>query len=129
MRISDWSSDVCSSDLLAYDGGDKLYVPVENIDVLSRYGSESEGVALDRLGGAQWQARKARMKERIRENAGELLKTAEERALRGAPSYEADPRRDNGVVARFPSEETDDTDPASDDVLEELAPGNPSRRP
>src|SRR3546814_1615753 len=86
MRISDWSSDVCSSER-------------ENIDVLSRYGSESEGVALDRLGGAQWQARKARMKERIREIAGELLKTAAERALRGAPSYEADPGSYNGFVA------------------------------
>src|SRR3546814_10372319 len=113
MRISDWSSDVCSSDLLAYDGGDKLYVPVENIDVLSRYGSESEGVALDRLGGAQWQARKARMKERIREIAGELLKTAAERALRGAPSYEADPGSYNGFVERFPYEETDDQDRAT----------------
>ncbi len=45
--------------MLSYGGGDKLYVPVENIDVLSRYGSESEGVALDKLGGVAWQARKA----------------------------------------------------------------------
>jgi transcription-repair coupling factor (superfamily II helicase) len=37
---------------VVYDGGDKLYVPVENIEVLSRYGSESEGVELDKLGGA-----------------------------------------------------------------------------
>ena len=66
---------------LEYAGGDKLYVPVENIDVLSRYGSESEGVALDRLGGEAWQRRKSRMKERIREIAGELIKTAAERAL------------------------------------------------
>jgi transcription-repair coupling factor (superfamily II helicase) len=64
-----------------YAGGDKLYVPVENIDVLSRYGSESEGVGLDRLGGEAWQRRKARMKERIREIAGELIKTAAQRAL------------------------------------------------
>src|SRR3546814_924759 len=73
---------------LAYDGGDKLYVPVENINVLSRYGSESEGVALDRLGVVHWQSRKARMKERIREIAGELLKTAAARALRDAPALE-----------------------------------------
>src|SRR3546814_6523164 len=83
MRISDWSSDVCSSDLaLEYAGGDKLYVPVENIDVLSRYGSDHEGASLDKLGGEAWQRRKAKMKERIREIAGELLKTAAERALR-----------------------------------------------
>ena len=54
---------------LEYARGDKLYVPVENIDVLSRYGSESEGVALDRLGGEAWQKRRSRLKERIREIA------------------------------------------------------------
>ncbi|MFK9892519.1 CarD family transcriptional regulator, partial [Escherichia coli] len=46
---------------LEYAGGDKLYVPVENLDVLSRYGSD-EGAALDRLGGEAWQRRKSRMK-------------------------------------------------------------------
>src|SRR5687767_3579395 len=61
---------------LEYAGGDKLYVPVENIDVLSRYGSGAEGVTLDRLGGEAWQRRKSRMKERIRAIAGELIKTA-----------------------------------------------------
>ncbi len=66
---------------LSYAGGDKLYVPVENLEVLSRYGSESDGVALDKLGGEAWQRRKARMKDRIREIAGELIKTAAERAL------------------------------------------------
>ena len=60
---------------LTYAGGDKLYVPVENLDVLSRYGGESDGVTLDRLGGEAWQRRKARMKERIREIAGEVLAT------------------------------------------------------
>ena len=55
-----------------YAGGDKLFLPVENIELLSRYGSEEAGVELDRLGGVAWQARKARMKNRIREMAGEL---------------------------------------------------------
>ena len=113
---------------LAYDGGDKLYVPVENIDVLTRYGSESDGVALDRLGGAQWQARKARMKDRIREIAGELLKTAAERALRGAPAFEADGSNYDEFVARFPYEETDDQDRAIADVVEDLAAGKPMDR-
>ena len=75
---------------LEYAGGDKLYVPVENLEVLSRYGSDSEGVSLDKLGGEAWQRRKARMKERIREIAGELLKTAAERALRPAEIAEPD---------------------------------------
>ena len=63
----------------------KLYLPVENIELLSRYGSEETSVELDRLGGGNWQARKARMKSRIREIAGELIKIAAERQLREAP--------------------------------------------
>jgi transcription-repair coupling factor (superfamily II helicase) len=70
--------------MLEYAGGDKLYIPVENIDVLSRYGSSEEGATLDRLGGEGWQRRKARLKERIREIAHALLRTAAARALRKA---------------------------------------------
>ena len=70
---------------LHYAGGDKLFLPVENIELLSRYGSEETEVELDRLGGGGWQARKARMKSRIREIADELIKIAAERQLREAP--------------------------------------------
>jgi transcription-repair coupling factor (superfamily II helicase) len=112
---------------LEYAGGDKLYVPVENIDILSRYGSESEGVALDRLGGEAWQRRKSRMKERIREIAGELIKTAAQRALR--PAQAAEP--DTGYAAfadRFPYEETEDQDRAIGDVIGDLGAGRPMDR-
>jgi transcription-repair coupling factor (superfamily II helicase) len=112
---------------LEYAGGDKLYVPVENIDILSRYGSESEGVALDKLGGEAWQRRKARMKERIREIAGELIKVAAERALR--PGAVAEP--DTGYAAfsdRFPYEETEDQDRAIGDVIGDLGAGKPMDR-
>src|SRR5262249_24093237 len=54
-----------------YAGGDKLFLPVENIELLSRYGAEETQVELDRLGGGAWQARKARMKSRIRDIANE----------------------------------------------------------
>jgi transcription-repair coupling factor (superfamily II helicase) len=112
---------------LEYAGGDKLYVPVENIDILSRYGSESEGVALDRLGGEAWQRRKSRMKERIREIAGDLIRIAAERALR--PGAVAEP--DTGYAAfadRFPYEETDDQDRAIADVVGDLGAGRPMDR-
>ncbi len=75
-----------------YAGGDKLFLPVENIELLSRYGSEEAGAELDRLGGTAWQSRKARMKNRIREIAGELIKIAAERHAqkrRGLPSTPA----------------------------------------
>ncbi|MEO6580462.1 MAG: CarD family transcriptional regulator, partial [Sphingomicrobium sp.] len=105
---------------LSYAGGDKLYVPVENIDVLSRYGSDSERATLDRLGGEAWQRRKSRMKERIREIAGELIKTAAVRATRPGQVAEADSAFPQ-FVDRFPYEETDDQDRAIHDVLDDLA--------
>ncbi|HEX7873415.1 MAG TPA: transcription-repair coupling factor, partial [Sphingobium sp.] len=113
---------------LEYAGGDKLYVPVENLEVLSRYGSDSEGVSLDRLGGEAWQRRKAKMKERIREIAGELLKTAAERALRSATLAEPDSAGYPAFVDRFPYEETDDQDRAIVDVIEDLGAGKPMDR-
>ena len=113
--------------MLTYAGGDKLYVPVENLDVLSRYGGESDGVALDRLGGEAWQRRKARMKERIREIAGELLATAALRALRSADVLEADASFP-AFVDRFPYQETDDQDRAIGDVLADLVAGKPMDR-
>ncbi|WP_205480553.1 transcription-repair coupling factor [Sphingomonas arenae] len=112
---------------LEYAGGNKLYVPVENIDVLSRYGSGEEGVALDRLGGEAWQRRKARMKERIREIAGELIQTAALRATRPGVVAEADSSY-AAMVDRFPYEETEDQERAIGDVLEDLGAGRPMDR-
>jgi len=112
---------------LEYARGDKLYVPVENIELLSRYGNESEGVALDSLGGEAWQRRKARMKERIREIAGELIKTAALRATRPGIIAEPDSSYPQ-FVDRFPYEETDDQDRAIADVLSDLEAGKPMDR-
>ena len=112
---------------LEYARGDKLYVPVENIELLSRYGSESEGVSLDSLGGEAWQRRKARMKERIREIAGELIKLAAVRATRAGVVAEPDASYP-AFVDRFPYEETDDQDRAIADVLQDLEAGKPMDR-
>jgi transcription-repair coupling factor (superfamily II helicase) len=113
---------------LEYAGGDKLYVPVENIDVLSRYGSsDGENVPLDRLGGEAWQRRKSRMKERIRAIAGELIKTAAERATR--PGAVIEPDTSYAAFAdRFPYEETEDQDRAISDVFDDLGSGKPMDR-
>ena len=112
---------------LEYAGGNKLYVPVENIELLTRYGAENEGVALDRLGGEAWQRRKSRMKERIREIAGELIKTAALRATREGVIVEADASYPQ-FVDRFPYEETDDQDRAIEEVLGDLEAGRPMDR-
>jgi transcription-repair coupling factor (superfamily II helicase) len=113
---------------LTYSGGDKLYVPVENIDVLSRYGSDSEHVSLDKLGGEAWQRRKSKLKERIRAIAGELLKTAAERALRPGSIIEVDGPAYAGFVDRFPYEETEDQLRVIEEVLQDLSAGKPMDR-
>ena len=108
---------------LEYAGGDRLFLPVENIELLSRYGHE-EGL-LDRLGGGAWQARKAKLKERIRQIAERLIRIAAERALRRAPILEPPAEMYAAFEARFPYEETDDQLQAIEDVRADLASGNP----
>ena len=112
--------------LLEYAGGDRLYLPVENIELLSRFGHE-EGL-LDRLGGGAWQAKKAKLKERIREIADRLIRVAAERLLRAAPVMEPPDGMWDAFSARFPYEETDDQLKAINDVLEDLQAGIPMDR-
>jgi transcription-repair coupling factor (superfamily II helicase) len=111
-----------------YAGGDKLFLPVENIELLSRYGSEEAGAELDRLGGVAWQTRKARMKNRIREIAGELIKVAAERQLREAPRLAVGAGLYDEFCAGFPYEETDDQQAAIAAVLNDLSSGRPMDR-
>ena len=113
---------------ILYAGGDKLFLPVENVELLSRYGSEETGVDLDRLGSGAWQARRARMKNRIREIANELIKIAAQRLLREAPKLAVEHGPYDEFCAGFPYEETDDQQAAIDVVLNELAAGRPMDR-
>jgi transcription-repair coupling factor (superfamily II helicase) len=111
-----------------YAGGDKLFLPAENIELLSRFGSEGHGVELDRLGSGGWQQRKARMKNRIREIAGELIKIAAERQLREAPRLTVAPGLYDEFAAGFPYEETDDQLASIAAVLNDLNSGRPMDR-
>ena len=113
---------------LIYDGDEKLFLPVENIEVLSRYGSEHQGASLDKLGGAGWQTRKAKMKQRIREMAGELIRIAAERKVREAETMAPPEGAWDEFCARFPFAETEDQARAIADVLEDLAAGKPMDR-
>jgi transcription-repair coupling factor (superfamily II helicase) len=113
---------------LQYGGEAKLYLPVENIDLLTRYGAESEGVQLDRLGGAAWQARKAKAKERLREMADGLIRIAAERAMKSTDAVDPPQGLFDEFCARFPYEETDDQLNAIGDVLQDLAAGRPMDR-
>jgi transcription-repair coupling factor (superfamily II helicase) len=113
---------------IAYAGGDKLYLPVENIELLSRYASADGVVQLDRLGGVGWQTRKSRLKQRIREIASDLIKVAALRQLRQAPVMAPSHGEFDEFVARFPYEETDDQEMSIVTVLEDLARGMPMDR-
>jgi transcription-repair coupling factor (superfamily II helicase) len=112
--------------MLEYAENAKLYLPVENIELLSRYGHE-EGL-LDRLGGGAWQAKKAKLKERIKEIADRLMRIAAERALRHAPILEAPHSIWEAFAARFPYQETDDQLSAIADVVADLEKGSPMDR-
>src|SRR4029077_319089 len=111
-----------------YAGDDRLIVPVENIEVLSRYGSEEAGAQLDRLGGVAWQSRKARVKRRIREIAGELIRIAAERQLRPGETLSPPEGLYEEFAARFPYPETDDQLRAIEDTLTDMASGKPMDR-
>ncbi|WP_338687831.1 transcription-repair coupling factor [Bradyrhizobium sp. 26S5] len=113
---------------LHYAAETKLFLPVENIELLSRYGSDSANVELDRLGGGGWQARKAKLKNRIREIAGELIKIAAERQLHEAPKFPLQPHVYDEFCARFPYEETEDQLGAITSTLKDLEIGRPMDR-
>jgi transcription-repair coupling factor (superfamily II helicase) len=113
---------------IRYDGGDKLYLPVENIELLSRYGSEDTEAQLDKLGGAGWQNRKARMKKRIREMAKGLIAIAAQRMLKAAPKLVPPEGLYDEFCARFPYDETEDQALAIEATLDDLAAGRPMDR-
>ena len=106
----------------------KLFLPVENIELLSRYGSEQTSVELDKLGGSGWQARKAKLKSRIREIAGDLIKIAAERQLHEAPKFVPATGSYDEFCARFPYEETEDQLGAIEATLKDLETGRPMDR-
>jgi len=113
---------------LDYAAESKLYLPVENIDLLTRYGADAEGVQLDRLGGAAWQARKARARERLREMAEGLIGIAAARAMKHVEEAHPPHGVFDEFCARFPYEETDDQLNAIADVLADLGAGKPMDR-
>jgi len=112
--------------LLEYSGGDRLYVPVENLDVLTRFGQAE--AQLDRLGGAAWQSRKSAVKKRLKDMADELIKIAAARALNTAETMAPPEHGFDEFCARFPYVETEDQLKAIEDVLGDLQSGRATDR-
>ena len=113
---------------LSYAGGDKLFLPVENIELLTRYGAEEASAQLDKLGGAGWQSRKAKVRERLKMMAEALIKIAAARTLKKAEVLTPPEGAYDEFCARFPYQETDDQLDAIEDVLDDLAKGRPMDR-
>ena len=113
---------------LRYAEQAKLFLPVENIELLSRYGSEASDAVLDKLGGVAWQSRKAKLKKRLLEIADSLIRIAAERKMRHAPQLSIPDGLYDEFAARFPYEETDDQATAIDSVLDDLGGGVPMDR-
>lgn len=113
---------------LIYHGGDKLFVPVENLDLLTRYAGAETGAVLDKLGGVAWQARKSRVKKRLLDMADGLLKIAAERQLKKAEIIDLDEASYQEFAARFPFNETEDQASSIRAVIDDLALGRPMDR-
>lgn len=113
---------------IEYAGQSTLYLPVENIELLSRYGAGSENPVLDRLGGTAWQSRKSKAKKRLKDMAGELIKIAAARALKTCEPTEVPHGAYAEFCARFPYAETDDQLNAIEDVVGDLSSGRPMDR-
>ncbi|WP_425467531.1 transcription-repair coupling factor [Rhizobium glycinendophyticum] len=113
---------------LQYADDAKLFLPVENIDLLSRYGGEATEVQLDKLGGGAWQMRKAKLKKRLLDMAGALIRIAAERMTRTAPVLTTQEGLYDEFAARFPYDETEDQDAAIEAVRSDLGQGRPMDR-
>ncbi len=113
---------------LQYADDAKLFLPVENIDLLSRYGGEGTEAQLDKLGGGAWQMRKAKLKKRLLDMAGALIRVAAERLTRHAPVLTSPEGLYDEFAARFPYDETDDQMNAIEAVREDLGAGRPMDR-
>ncbi|MCF6368535.1 transcription-repair coupling factor [Rhizobium halophilum] len=113
---------------LHYADEAKLFLPVENIDLLSRYGSDAAEATLDKLGGGAWQARKAKLKKRLLDMAEGLIRVAASRITRRAPVLAAPDGLYDEFAARFPYDETEDQANAIDSVRDDLSAGKPMDR-
>ncbi|MFB2551540.1 transcription-repair coupling factor [Ensifer soli] len=113
---------------LVYAGDAKLFLPVENIELLSRYGAEGSDAILDKLGGVAWQARKAKLKKRLLDMAGGLIRIAAERLTRHAPVLTTPEGLYDEFAARFPYDETEDQLTSIEAVRDDLGAGRPMDR-
>ena len=114
---------------LEYDGGDKLYVPVSQLQVISRYaGASPESVPLHKLGSGDWQKARRKAAKQVRDTAAELLHLYAQRAARQGHAFSVKHHDYEAFRAGFPFEETVDQALAIEAVVQDLQSGKPMDR-
>ncbi len=114
---------------LEYAGGDKLYVPVQNLHLISRYTGASEDTApLHRLGSDQWARAKRRAAERIRDVAAELLNVYARRAARQGMAFPLEEDAYQRFCLEFPFQETEDQTTAIEEIVADMMAPRPMDR-
>src|SRR5207247_11218273 len=115
--------------VLLYQSGDRLYVPLERLDLIQKY-SSTEGAkpALDKLGGTTWIARKTRVKRAIRDMAMELLKLYAERKVAHGFAFSADTEWQKEFEEAFQYDETPDQLTAISDIKRDMESPMPMAR-
>ena len=113
---------------ITYFNNDKLYVPVENIELLSKYGGNSEFAQIDKLGSSNWQFRKASAKNKINEIAEDLIKVAAERSLKEATKYTVQEPYYSNFINEFEFQDTEDQANVTSELLFDLNSGLPMDR-
>ena len=114
---------------LEYADGDKLYVPVHALDLISRFtGASPENAPLHRLGSDQWAKAKRRAIKKIRDVAAELLDVYARRAARPGHRFRWSESDYRNFEAGFPFELTEDQAQTIDDVLADLGSDQPMDR-
>jgi transcription-repair coupling factor (superfamily II helicase) len=126
MQVADTEGDFLH---LEYLGGDRLYVPVDRINVVQRYVSaDAAAPALDKLGGTSWERVKAKTKESILAMAHDLVKVYAAREAHGRTPYESIDGLYQEFTARFAFEETPGQQRAIEEVLTDLGGPRPMDR-
>ncbi len=106
---------------IRYQGTDKLYVPTDQLDRVQKYiGSEGEAPKLNRLSGGEWQRQKSKVKQSIREIAGDLLKLYAQRETVKGFAFDPDTPWQRELEDRFPYEETPDQLAAIEDIKKDM---------
>jgi transcription-repair coupling factor (superfamily II helicase) len=114
---------------LEYQGGDKLFVPVSSLHLISRYtGADPDSIPINKLGTDHWQKAKRRAAEKVRDVAAELLDLYAKRAARPGQSYQVEPESYAAFAAGFPFEETPDQLQAIEQVVADFAAEKPMDR-